>query len=103
MNNVSPVTPLTPQQEAQQERQAGREGYVHRALVGLDQFVNVLCGGLPDETISSRASRAAEQGKLWGVAMSRFLNLFQKDHGPKAQAGDTERAEKVLKTEESSQ
>lgn len=102
MTNNLPVTPLTPEKEAQQERQAAREGYVHRVLVGLDQWVNVVCGGLPDETISSRASRAAERGKLWGVAMSRFLNLFQRDHGPKAQAGDTERAEKVLSTEKSS-
>jgi hypothetical protein len=97
-----PITPLTPEQVAKQEAQASKEGYLHKDLVGLDQFANVLSGGNPDETISSRSARAAEQGKTWGVVMSKFLNLFQRDHGPKAQAGDVERAEAVEKIEDSS-
>ncbi len=43
-------------------------------------FINVLTDGDPDETISSRAARAAQQGKGWGIEMSKFLDLFQKDH-----------------------
>jgi hypothetical protein len=97
-----PVTPLTPEQVAYQEARAGKEGYVHRSLVGLDQFTNVLTGGEPDETISSRAARADEQGKFWGRAMTRFLNFFQSDHGPKAQAGDVERAKVVAGLEDTS-
>jgi hypothetical protein len=98
----SPITPLTPQQTAEQEAQAAHEGYVHRILVAFDIFSNVLTDGDPDETISARSARAAEAGKPWGIAMSKFLNLFQKDHGPKAQSGDVARAVKVIQEEESS-
>ncbi len=100
MNN--PITPLDPGQLAEQEAQAAHEAYLHRCVVALDQFMNVMTDGDPDETISSRAARAAEKGKPWGVAMSRFLNLFQKDHGAKAQAGDLERAQAVVKLEDES-
>jgi hypothetical protein len=83
-----PITPLTPAQIAAQEQQAAHEKYLMRALVGFDQFVNVLTDGDPDETISARASRAAQKGKGWGVELSRMLDVFQRDHGAKAQAGD---------------
>ena len=98
----NPITHLTPEQTAKEESQAAKERYLHRTLVGLDQFVNVLAGGHPDETISARAARAAEQNKMWGKGMSSFLNLFQKDHGPDAQAGDLERATAVAKIEDQS-
>ncbi len=98
-----PITPLTPQQAAQQEAQAAKEGWLHRSLVAVDIMANVvILRGQPDETISSHAARAAEQGKAWGRAMSRFLDWFQADHGPKAQAGDVERAENILQIEQSS-
>lgn len=93
------VTPLTPIQEAAQEANVAREGYFHRVLVALDIFANVVLNGIPDETISSRCSRAAFAGKWWGIVMCWFLNLFQANHGPKAQAGDIERAEKVIEVE----
>lgn len=96
------ITPLTPEQLAKQENQAAHEQYIHRALVGLDQFMNVLTDGDPDETISARAARAAEKGKPWGIAMSKFLDIFQSNHGPKAQAGDVERAQAVEKLEDGS-
>jgi hypothetical protein len=91
----SPLIPIPPDQVAALEQKALHEGYLHRSLVGLDQFMNVLTGGDPDETISSRAARAAERGKTWGIELSKFLNVFQPDHGVKAQAGDTARADKV--------
>lgn len=84
----------------QQEAQAAREGYVHRVLVAFDQFVNVLFRGRPDETISARAYRAALEGKLWGRVMNAFLNIFQSDHGAKAAAGDLERAQAIMNTED---
>jgi len=94
-----PITPLTPEQTAIAEQKALHESYLHRALVGLDQFMNVLTDGDPDETISARSARAEERGKEWGVVMCKFLNVFQKDHGAQAQAGDTARAEQVEKLE----
>jgi hypothetical protein len=98
----SPIAPLDPTQLQQQEQQAEHEKYLHRMLVGLDQFLNVVTDGDPDETISARSARAAEKGKPWGIAMCKFLNLFQKDHGPKAQAGDVARADAVLAAEDGS-
>ena len=35
----------------------GGMGYGRSVLIALDQLVNALCGGWPDETISSRAWR----------------------------------------------
>lgn len=86
------ITPLTPEQTAIAGSQATKEGYVLRVLIGFDMFVNVIFNGHPDETISSRSARAALQGKLWGKLMSKFLNLFQKNHGAIATAGDVQRA-----------
>jgi hypothetical protein len=96
------ITPLTPDQLARQEAQAEKEAYLKRALIGLDMFMNVLTDGDPDETISSRSARAAEKGKHSGIFMSKFLDVFQHDHGAKAQAGDVARAQAVIATEDSS-
>ncbi len=96
------ITPITPAQVAYQEAQAEKEGYLKRALIGLDQFINVLTDGDPDETISSRSARAAERGSKWGIFMSKFLDEFQKDHGAKAQAGDVGRATVVIQAEDAS-
>lgn len=101
-NNNSGITPLTPAQVATQEAQAAKEGYGKRVLIGLDMFANTLTNGHPDETISSRSARAATEGKLWGKGMSKFLDLFQRDHGAKAEAGDVSRALIVEHLEESS-
>jgi hypothetical protein len=99
---ADPLTPLTASETSAQELQTAHEHYVHRLLVGLDQFMDVVTDGDPDETISSRAARAAEKGKPWGVGLSKILNAFQSDHGVKAQAGDVERAEAVVASEEGS-
>jgi hypothetical protein len=99
----SPITPLTPEQLTKQESQAAKEGAVHRDLVAVDIATNeIVLRGQMDETISSHAARADEEGKSWGKLVSRFLNLFQSDHGAKAQAGDLERAQNVARIEESS-
>ena len=98
-----PITPLTPQQAAQQEAQAAREGWLHRSLVAVDIMANVIVlRGQPDETISSHAARAAIEGKRWGRFLSGLLNLVQSDHGAKAISGDLERAENVVQIEEHS-
>jgi hypothetical protein len=92
---ADPIQPLTPDQIALQEARASHEGYVHRCLVALDQFANVLADGIPDMTISSRAAIADQRGKTWGKGLSRLLNLFQADHGMKAEIGDEARAKEL--------
>jgi hypothetical protein len=73
--------------------QAAKEKWYHRILETFDVFVNVIARGEPDETISTRSYRALLEGKLWGRAMSYFLNLYQPQHGPKACVGDLYRAQ----------
>ena len=100
---MSILTPLTTAQTAVQEAKAIHQSYIHRVLVAFDQFCNVVFFfGRNDETISAHASRACIEGKTWGKWMSAFLNIFQADHGVMAQAGDAERAQSILQTEEQS-
>ncbi len=54
--------------------------YLFNQLVALDQSVNTLFGGAPDETISSRAGKAMNAGKKWGCVLCKFLDFFDKDH-----------------------
>lgn len=89
------ITPLTPAQFALIRAKAMQQSYPHRVLVGFDMLVNVIFMGHPCETISSRSARAATEGKQWGIVMSKFLDLFQKDHGARAQAADEARAMQV--------
>jgi hypothetical protein len=74
--------------------------YLHKDAVAVDQAANVFAGGKPDETISSRAQRAADRGNPVGKVISGGLDLIQKDHGHKAMGGDLRRAEAVEKLEE---
>lgn len=54
--------------------------YGLNVLVSLDQFVNTLFGGDPDETISSRAAKAAARGRLWGRLLCRLLDSIDPGH-----------------------
>ena len=58
--------------------------YLFNIMVGIDQLGNVLIGGNPDETISSRIGRAALAGKAWAVPIEKLINaLFwfaERDH-----------------------
>lgn len=54
--------------------------YIWNILIALDQFWNTVFLGDPDETISSRAGKAASQKKKWGCVLCKFLDLFEKDH-----------------------
>ena len=74
---------------------ARRESYPHRVLVALDQCCNVVLGGDPDETISSRSARAAARGDWWGRAMLWWLDKLQPHHGQLAEEADLGRAEIV--------
>jgi hypothetical protein len=88
-------TPLTPQQIALNAKQAQKEGYLKRILIGLDQFANTITGGKPGETISARSGRAAQHGSRFGKIIVGFLDLFQRNHAVKAEAGDLGRSEAV--------
>lgn len=54
--------------------------YALNILISLDQLVNALAAGDPDETISSRAGKAARKGVLWGCLLCRLLDRLEKDH-----------------------
>lgn len=51
-----------------------------RLAVSFDQLANTAFGGSEDETISSRAGKAARQGKRWGCVLCGLLNRFESDH-----------------------
>lgn len=51
-----------------------------RILVALDQLLNTLFNGYPDETISSRAAKAKKRGAAWGCILCKILDWFDKDH-----------------------
>lgn len=52
--------------------------YLHNIFVGLDQFVNSLMFGDPDETISSRAGRVFP-GTTWTKFID-WLMFYQSNH-----------------------
>lgn len=54
--------------------------YFWNILISVDQSLNTLFGGNPDETISSRAGKAAEEGRAWGCYLCKVLDWFDKDH-----------------------
>lgn len=58
--------------------------YLWKVLVALDQLVNTVLGGEPDETISSRAGKAKLRGKRWGCLLCNFLDWFDGGHCEKA-------------------
>src|SRR5258708_6624309 len=97
-----PITPLPPAQALGLEAGVKSDSYILRVLIEFDIFVNVICNGHPGETISSRAARAATQGKWWGTLLSSFLDLFEKDKGETAEATDIGRAEVVINLESQS-
>lgn len=55
-----------------------------RVTVGEDQTYNALAGGSEDETISSRAGKAARQGKHWGCVLCRLLDRLDPGHCERA-------------------
>lgn len=59
--------------------------YFWNLLISIDQFVNTLFGGDPDETISSRMGRAIRKNECFlckGICW--FLSFFDKDHCAKS-------------------
>jgi len=65
--------------------------YFWNLLISFDQFVNTVCGGDPDETISSRMGKWARDNRhkrglkrpLYMFA-NMIVELFEKDHFKKS-------------------
>lgn len=51
-----------------------------RLAVSYDQLANTAFGGSEDETISSRAGKAARKGKRWACVLCKLLDWFQPNH-----------------------
>lgn len=58
--------------------------YLINILVALDQLVNTIFNGDPDETMSSRAGKDRDRGRIVGCVLCKFLDLFEKDHCTKS-------------------
>jgi hypothetical protein len=57
--------------------------YIIQLLISIDQLFNVLLFGYADETLSSRAWRAYEKGKIFGKIFRPtidFIFFFEKNH-----------------------
>jgi len=78
--------------------------YVWNLLIAIDQFVNTVFGGDPDETISSRLGKWARDGKLHSsdarlliyAIINAIVNRFEAKHFEKS-IDDTEGQDEVLK------
>ena len=78
---------------------AAGHNYFQRLLCGFDIYVNVIFGGMLDETISSRTSRWVRSKSpeffLWRACATWIIwlcDLVQAMHGVKAESGDIIRA-----------
>jgi hypothetical protein len=58
--------------------------YVWNLLIAVDQLLNAMLGGDPDETISSRVGKMAMKGSRIGKIACRVLNFFDKGHCEKS-------------------
>jgi citrate lyase alpha subunit len=55
--------------------------YLWNVLIALDQLINTLAGGHPDETISSRAGKSVTRGRGWiPCVLCKLLNLIDPNH-----------------------
>ena len=54
--------------------------YLHNLLIALDQLLNTLLWGNPDETISSRLGKASRRGNRVARILCRVIHLFDSNH-----------------------
>ena len=50
--------------------------YLYNLAVMLDQAVNTILCGFPDETISARAYRRASDGIRWGIVARKVIDTI---------------------------
>lgn len=61
-------------------------------LIAIDQLINVLCGGEPDETLSSRAYRLAmERGRTIPMRIIDMIFFWQENHCKTAYESEMQR------------
>jgi hypothetical protein len=58
--------------------------YVMNFLILLDEALNTLAAGSPNETVSERAAKARNEGRKWGCVLCGFLNRINPGHCDKA-------------------
>jgi hypothetical protein len=58
----------------------GGSDRAHRLAVSFDQLANTAFGGNEDETISSRAGKAARDGRRWACVLCKLLDWIQPNH-----------------------
>lgn len=54
--------------------------YIKRVLIGVDQLINSICNGNPDETISSRLGRRRDSAEQFFAWIVDKLFFWDKDH-----------------------
>lgn len=54
--------------------------YIYSLGIAIDQFVNALFAGYPDDTVSYRAAKARNKGKRWGCVLCKVLDAIHTDH-----------------------
>lgn len=55
-------------------KKTGVRRYLLNILISIDQFVNTVFGGSPDETISSAVGRKAIEGRRWALILESIIN-----------------------------
>lgn len=58
--------------------------YAFNLLIALDQLVNAMLAGDPDETVSSRAAKDAKRGRRWACILCRILHIVDRNHCEKS-------------------
>lgn len=54
--------------------------YALNILISLDQLLNTVTGGDPDQTVSLRAALARKRGEKWGCIVCKVLGWFDPNH-----------------------
>ena len=66
--------------------------YIKNVLIAIDQLLNTLFDGWPDETLSARAYRLdIERGRKWPRRIIDFVLWFDKNHCYESYRSELER------------
>lgn len=70
--------------------------YIRNILIGIDQLINTITGGSPDETLSSRVYRYREDSRIaWAVW--KVLDWIETDHCKNSLEPDDHHKDDILK------
>ncbi|PXX41072.1 MULTISPECIES: hypothetical protein [Burkholderia] len=54
--------------------------YLLNFAIWIDEGINTIFGGSPNETVSERAAKARNAGRKWGCVLCRALNWINPGH-----------------------